>query len=347
VGADKVKGLFVANGNETIGMGHIMRCMAIAEAMLEKHIHAEYVTKYELGKAFILNKGFNVLLYNNVDELVAALKKRTYDFIVIDSYEVDEGFFKFFRNYAKKLIYIDDSNAFDYPVDIVINTAMGAKNLNYKVSNNKKYLLGSDYCILRKEFRSLKRKPVRQKVEDIFITTGGSDAYNMTYRILDFLTNKLEIKGIKYHVIIGPAFKNSDDLYKAFMAIDDVAFYNSPNNMADIMNKCDIAISAGGNTLYELCSLGIPTIAFVYADNQKQFVESFESEECIESVGYYKNINHEKFENVLFRYIEDYSLRKKISDSQSTLVDGQGVVRIADFILKYANGNAQIETNYK
>lgn len=328
-----MKGVFVANGNEAIGMGHIMRCMAIAEVMLEKHVHVEFLTKYESGKAFILNKGFVVFSYKDIDALEILLESKSYDFIVIDSYEVDESFFGIFKKHTEQLVYIDDLNLFDYSVDMEINTAVGAEQLDYKHGECKRYLLGSQYAILRKEFRMIEKRTVREKVEDIFITTGGSDAHNMTYTILNFLKTRLNSKNIKYHVIIGPAFKNSEDLYKAFAGIDNIIFYNAPGNMADIMNKCDIAISAGGNTLYELCGLGIPTIAFIYADNQKQFVEHFVDKGCVESIGDYNNIEYKYFEYILFSYIDDYGLRGRISHTQIELVDGQGVYRIAENIL--------------
>lgn len=323
-----MKCCFLADGNDIIGMGHIMRCTAIADVMMADNISVLFLTKYEQGKNFLVSKNFEVIMYNDFE----CLESKLYDFVVIDSYDISSEIFKKFRRYTKKLIYIDDLNLFDYNVDLLINTSMSAKYIDYNFSAHKKYLLGSKYCILRKEFGNVNRKNVSNKVNNILITTGGSDAYNMTYKFLEFLVSKFNSSSIKYHVIIGQAFNDTKSINKIASQRDNIILYNSPRNMAEIMNLCDIAISAGGNTLYELCACGLPTIAFIYADNQIDFVRNFEVTGCISNIGFYNNIDYKHFDNILNKYINDYSFRKSISDKQYSLVDGMGVHRIVDEI---------------
>lgn len=318
---------FVASGNENIGMGHIMRTIAISNIMIEKNIQVKFVTKYDYGKAFLKSKEFDVLPYNVVSDLRD--KFENYDFIVIDDYEVNKELFSFFKQYCKYLIYIDDLNMFDYNVDMVVNTSIGAENIDYNFNSNKKYLLGAKYCILRDEFRNINKRVINTNMKDILITTGGSDSHNMTLTLLNFLINKLS--NLKYHVIIGYAFKNVQSINKLSNQ-NNIIIYNSPSNMAEIMNKCDIAISAGGNTLYELCSCQVPTIALITANNQINFVKNFEITGCIKSIGMWDCIDYNYFYNLLKTMLE-YSFRKQIADKQYKLIDGNGVYRIVDSIL--------------
>lgn len=310
---------FVANGNDTIGMGHIMRCIAIAD-ILKSTMDIFFISKYTEGIEFLKSKGYNVIEYNKLNGL--------YDFIVIDSYEISYKFFEFFKSYTKKLVYIDDLNLFDYNVDIVINTSITANIIDYKLSSTKKYLLGSDYCILRKEFRDIERKALNKKVNNILITTGGSDSHNMTFNLLKFMVDKFDM--LKYNVIIGQAFKNTDTLVKLASQNSNITIYKSPSNMAYIMMKCDLAISASGNTLYELCCCGIPTISFILADNQIKFVKGFEEKGCIKNIGMWDKIDYNYFYRLICKYISNYDFRKNMRDNQLKLVDGKGVYRIID-----------------
>lgn len=319
---------FVASGNENIGMGHIMRTIAISNAMVEKDIQVKFVTKYDYGKAFLKSKGFDVLSYNAVFDL--RNKFENYDFIIIDDYEVNRELFNFFKQYCKYLIYIDDLNMFDYNVDMVVNTSIGAENIDYNFNSTKKYLLGAKYCILRDEFRNINKRVINTNVKDILITTGGSDSHNMTLTLLNFLINKFS--NLKYHVIIGYAFKNVQSINELSNQNNNIIIYNSPSNMAEIMNKCDIAISAGGNTLYELCRCQVPAIALITADNQINFVKNFEFTECIKSIGMWDCIDYNYFYSLLKTMLE-YSFRKQMADKQYKLIDGNGVYRIVDSIL--------------
>lgn len=324
-----MKAFFLADGNDIIGMGHVMRCVALAEAMLERNISVQFASRYKFGIDFLKTKNFKVFKYTEIRDLQNKLSDLQYDFIIIDDYSVNKEFFEFFRQFTKKLVYIDDLNLFDYSVDIIINTAIGAKNINYNFNSNKKYLLSVKYCILRKEFRQTIIKPVNETIHNILITTGGSDRYNMTLELTKFLTNKLSNQNINYHIIVGPAFNNIEILNSMEFERNHITLYKSPNNIAEIMSNCDIAVSAGGNTLYELCSCGIPTIAFIYADNQIEFVKNFESTGCICNIGYYNALDYKYFDNILY----NYDFRKEMSAKQCKLLDGYGVYRIIDELI--------------
>lgn len=319
-----IKCCFFADGNSTIGMGHIMRCIAIAEIMAGKNVELCFYTKCKQGYDFLVDKGFTTLLYTNILDIDINC-----EYMVIDSYDVDENIFNVLKHKSKKLIYIDDLNLFDYNVDLVINTSINAKDIDYNFMSDKIFLLGCEYCILRKEFRQEPKRSINRSVKNILITTGGSDKYNMTFKIFKFLSSILN--DVKYHIVIGQAFDKENSILNS--KNDKLYLYNSPNNMAQIMNKCDLAISAGGNTLYELCSLGIPTVAFIYADNQLNLVKGLEGLNCISNIGYYNKIDYSYFKDIVYKYINSFNFRKFVSCNQTNLIDGNGVYRIVENIL--------------
>jgi len=323
-----IKGIFLANGSSTIGMGHIMRCIAVAEKLKAENVQIEFLTKYEQGQKLLLDKGFKVSMYFDEKEILDVFNSARFDFAFIDTYEATKQLFQVFKAGCKKVIYLDDLNAFDYPVDMVINTSINARELNYP--DGKKYLLGTKYCILRQEFEKSQKILIKETAKDIFITTGGSDRYNMTYKLLKALAEKF--KGLNFHTVIGQAFSDISDILSLKERCQNIKLYFSPSNMAELMEKCDIAISAGGNTLYELSSLGIPALAFIYANNQIKLIQGLEKAGCIENIGFYDKIEEEEFLKIFRNFLEDYNYRKKISENQTRLIDLKGTQRICENI---------------
>ena len=106
--------------------------------------------------------------------------------------------------------------------------------------------------------------------------------------------------------------------------------------MSVIMQECDIAISAAGSTLYELCAIGVPTIGFYFADNQRQNMEAFGKLTPIMNAGDFSIGEEEVFafmEKGLKLLMESKELRVKISMAMRTLVDGNGAERLAEALM--------------
>ena len=106
--------------------------------------------------------------------------------------------------------------------------------------------------------------------------------------------------------------------------------------MSTLMRTCDIAISAAGSTLYELCAIGVPAIGFYFADNQRQNMETFGKMTPIMNAGDFSIQEEAVFEFIekgLRLLIESKQLREKISIAMRTLVDGKGAERLADAMM--------------
>lgn len=102
------------------------------------------------------------------------------------------------------------------------------------------------------------------------------------------------------------------------------------------MQKADIAISAGGTTLYELCACGTPTISYAFADNQLDNVKQFQEDGLIDYAGdariddIAKNVNQ-----YLKKYQDDWQLHEKKSEKMQEMVDGKGAMRLAEALMKF------------
>jgi len=330
-----MKAVIYANGSSTIGLGHIMRTLTIAKELKKKGILVEYITDRSDKNAVKLVKdgGFNIIHVANILDYLLSFKSLIYDLAIIDDYNIEEHDINKFYNIAGKIVYIDDLVKFkEYNMDLLINTSIEALNIEYKGKTKK--LLGPKYALLRDEFKQIKYKLPKPNVERIMITLGGGDENNFTKYILDLLLNNYN--DIEYEVVLGNSYKYKDFMIQNYKD-KNINFHINTNNMAEIMLNCDLAISAGGNTLYELCACGTPTIAAIIADNQIKFVQGVSRETEIDYLDLIdKDLLIEKYNfiNIVEKNIENYSHREKVSKKMFNLVDGEGNRRTIDKIME-------------
>lgn len=319
-----MKAAIFADGSEKIGMGHIIRTMAIGDALKLKGIEAEYISGNS-SKAcieFIQGKGYIVKT-----ELSPKIK---YPFIIVDSYEVDstEKLFSFYK-FGERVIYIDDLNLIEsFDIDVLVNYAVGAEGLDYYGKAVK--LLGSMFTPLRAQFLNNGFRCPRQVIESVLITMGAADEFNYTEYILKKMLQSFP--NLKYRIVLGMTNENKDKIINAFK-YKNVEFYMNVENMALLMQENDAAISAGGSTVYELCACSIPTVAVIAADNQKHFIGAINSETALEYVDFTNGAN-DKIIDKFKKLYNDYDYRKMLAYHMNLLVDGKGADRIVQTILK-------------
>lgn len=312
-----------AEGGSTIGMGHIMRTLVLAKKLSlnnEVFYICKNISENKSGIIEIEKNGFYVYYFE--ENILELLTKIDMDILITDSYNVNEDYFTDIRKLAKYTIYIDDINLFDYPVDLIINQNINAENFSYC---QKYKLLGLRYLMLREEFRSIPKKFIKKQVSDIMITMGGADTVGFTETIVNWIKNL----NFNFHVIIGPFFKNID--YFKNMNFDNIKFYFNAK-MIEVMQKCDLAVSASGSGIYEFLASGIPSLSVVIADNQINISKKLSDLNIVDSLGWHCDLKKGKFEESLIRLCNNYDLRKHRSIKGQKLVDGFGGKRIADFI---------------
>lgn len=345
--------IFIVNGGISIGMGHIMRSLSLAKQFRKKNYEIKFISKYECGIDVIKNYNFEVIKINTSEssipegfnygtsvELEEDMKKieeiliiEKPDVLVIDTYNVSNEFFLSMKKHAKCVIYIDDIYSFDYPVDIIINGNVTGENMGYKrLFKEQRFLLGLKYNLIRDEFINIPRKRIKEIAENIMITTGAADPYNMTYQFLKHFLNNNILKGKKYHVIVGNSFQNKNKIEELAKRHENIYLHYNANKMSDIMLKADIAISSGGSTLYELLACGIPIMSFIYADNQKLIVEKMESLGYLKNIGYYDSINYKILEYKLEQFLLNQQERKMMVEKTRNLIDCKGTERIIEVV---------------
>lgn len=332
------------DANEKIAMGHLMRCIAIAKELKRLNQQVIFIISEEYSEKFISESGFRCICLSNhyneknmeIEKIIAIIKSERINALLLDSYEVTYDYMAAIKKYSK-LIYIDDINSFRYPVDVIVNYTYKTEQSVYtnRGYNQEIFLLGSDYVPLRKEF-SQKEIEIKEEVQRIFLTTGGTDEYNMLIGVLEKLQLD-EWKKIEKHIVTGKFYRYTEQLKRMAIKDSSIVIYNNISNICEIMRKCDMAVSAGGTTLAELSACGIPTVCFSVADNQLSGTKAYSEAKLM----LYAGDAREKREEVLQAIAEqltvlkhDILLRKHMGIQAKKVIDGQGAYRIANEIVK-------------
>lgn len=325
-----------ADANKKIGTGHIMRCLSIAAELKKLGKEVLFVSADEAAAGILESRGqdFCVLssAYDDMEAelpaLLLLLAERKPELLLIDSYFVTPRYLEQVRA-CVKTAYMDDLCAFSYPVDMVINYNIYADLLPYE--RQPLYLLGCTYAPLREEFRSVSYA-VREKAENILITTGGGDMYNLAGQIVRAALADARTAKLQYHVVSGAMNNNLADLREMERENPNVHVHCNVTNMAELMQECDIAVTAGGSTVYELCAVGVPFVCFSFVNNQERIVETFVEKKLVAYGGNYCKDGASVIGHIvehMAALASNQETRESYSRKERALVDGLGAERIA------------------
>lgn len=340
--------LFRADGNPAIGSGHVMRCLSIADAARKRGIACRFVAADESFAQTIQSRGFECDVlhtdYRRMEDeqapLLGLLRQYSPAAIVVDSYFVTTGYLTWLGEYAD-VTYIDDLAAFAYPVKTLVNYNIYGPELGYERLYQSagvpapRLLLGAQYAPLREQFQQLPSRELSQTVRDILISTGGADPEHMALRIARYLDGWPSAAEYRFHFVVGAMNPDIEALRDAAAGRFWIQLHENVQDMAGLMCRCDLALSAAGSTLYELCACGVPTVTYACADNQLLGMRAFEERGIMRSAGDIRLLREP--EEVIMRRLkelaESSTERGCMQQKMKAATNGDGAKKILDEIL--------------
>lgn len=326
------------SGNHLKGLGHIMRCIALATELKTLNASIIFLIDNDIASINLVRKyNFKFIpiksntLSLEIYEVIKITSKYNSPIFITDSYWIDEHYLIELKKHCLYLISIDDNNLLNYPSDMVINPNIHATDLNYSFSNNTKYLLGCKYCLLRNEFIVNNPIDIKKIARSVLITMGGTDVNNFTSVIIESI---LSIPNITLNVVVNSNFSNLDSLYNLYENVSNINLILNPLNMRDIIIQNDLSISAGGSTSYELASVGMPSILIPQVDNQLLLCEKFHDLKIAINAGWFDKLSKHTIYTLVNNLISDYTKRTKLHDNMLKVIDINGCKNIVEEVLK-------------
>lgn len=311
--------LIRVDGSSEIGLGHLVRCIALAE-MLKNNFSISF-NSIEIPEEFIkliYSKGFSFMKVKSEEHFLSILSGE--EIVVLDHYDLNTDYQKEIKKIGCKLVCIDDLHDKVFHADLIINHLPGANPQDYKAQEYTNFALGLEYALLRPPFLEYHKKDRKINfIRSVFICFGGSDIKNLTQEVLQTVTGLDEITEIK--VVIGHAYKYTDLLEDIVLSDKRISLFRSlsDDKMLDLMNKCDLAIVPASGILYEVISTNTPVITGKYVENQKYFLEQFSRLPYVISAGDFEK-------NLLKSALKEFLLMNNIVPEN--FIDGKSPERI-------------------
>jgi len=318
-----------------IALGHLNRCINLGENLLEFGHDIIFICYEDSAtKAVLIKTGFDFQLIpfkindaSNQDKELVFLRdiSDSVDLFLVDSYNVDSGYFKHLNKFFSSMVYLDDLGL-DFDVDMVINPSCTVKENDYIA---KDVLCGMEYVILGNEYRAGRIESLNTENHSILVTMGGIDHYDLSSRVIPILE---EISlSIQVNMIIGPYYENIESIKTAVKNSSlEVNIFENASNLRALILKSNLALTAGGFTTYELAAMSTPSIGIALWDNQKNNVTCLSSQGALIPLYYTDSLEFvQQLKKVLVDLINNSNLRKRISTKARIAVDGYGANRIA------------------
>ncbi|MCF0061292.1 UDP-2,4-diacetamido-2,4,6-trideoxy-beta-L-altropyranose hydrolase [Dyadobacter chenwenxiniae] len=316
------------DGSSSIGLGHLVRCIALAKMLVEDfdiHFACKQIPDSIINE--IRDAGFAFIFLKNDDELLSVLSPK--DIVVVDSYELESDYQKAIKEIGCQLVCIDDLHEKPTYADLILNHTPCVSPDEYEAQPYTQYALGPSYALIRPPFLALAGKNQRQFGNaSVLICFGGSDSRNLTKTALQVVLTFSQFKRIC--IVTGAAYSHQESLTEIVEEQDIVVHYNniSAEDMAQRMSEADLCIVPASGILTEALTSGAKIISGMYVGNQRFVFENYKKANAFISA---ENFSEEN----LLAAVENYFSQEHVSDAP--LVDGKSGERIKKLFRQLAD----------
>ncbi|MBM4184034.1 MAG: UDP-2,4-diacetamido-2,4,6-trideoxy-beta-L-altropyranose hydrolase [Gemmatimonadetes bacterium] len=332
------------DASAAIGAGHLMRCIALAQALKRRDATPLFVTR--TADAGLLQRlrseGFGVVPLAHAaasDDsalTIAAARLHDAEWIVVDGYDFDPAYLAAIRTEGRRILYIDDLGGGPYECDVVLNQNLHALETRYAENTRTRLLLGPTYALLRKEFGGglqIDANRASNRHPHILITMGGADPEGCTPKVIEAIAG-MRLEGSETRVIAGPAFQDDGSIERAAsQSTTRIEVLRSVDNMVEHMLWADRCVTAGGSTCWECCRLALPMAVGSIALNQVRVAASIESHRLGVNLGWLTRESANSIRDRLGPWFSNVSGLRRAAKAASELVDGRGADRVAEVLL--------------
>lgn len=333
-----------ADAGARMGIGHVMRCLALAQAWKKRggdvvlYTHAE--APELLGR--LLQEGLQIVRprheagsLEEAREVASLADEAGLFWMVADGYHLSPDYLAAVKDGGIRLLVLDDLAVQDLSAaDIVLNQNAYASEAMYpKV---KRLLAGSRHALLRREFLEWhdRRGTEPEEAVEILVTLGGGDPDNVTRKVVELLAG-MEGRRLRLKIIVGSANPHLENLRQLSAGPHEIELLVNPPNLPELMSRADVAISASGSSCWELACLGLPMLLIITADNQRGVAARLQELGVAEVLGWHEDFPAADSLSRITGLLNDQARRSRMSMLGRCLVDGQGAARVIEAMLHH------------
>lgn len=323
--------VFRVDASSSIGIGHVMRCITLAEELRERGHKIFFLTSdhSRCATPLIEKNGFDsgTLLDDRKHNAPQEV-----DLLVVDHYALDVAWESKMRSVVKMIMVIDDLANRGHDCDILLDqNVLPDQNSRYvgKVPEHCRLLLGSEYVLLNSSFQRHSQSAfVRSQMQRILVFFGGGDAHNITCHTL----RELRGLNIAVDVVIGSSNPNPMEV-QSLCSLNGWTLHVQTQQMAELIARADLAIGAGGCSHWERCVLGLPAIVITIAENQRATSSMLSEKGACLYLGDAKNVSQGAIRSAVSSFCNTPAKLASMSQAAlNVMPDAEGCPRVVDVI---------------
>jgi UDP-2,4-diacetamido-2,4,6-trideoxy-beta-L-altropyranose hydrolase len=336
--------LIRADGGPHVGIGHLVRCIAVAEEWIRKgnsalicSVEMPAYTKRMFDEAGVIQFQVSADIGSSADAITTAdvAHRHRANWVIIDGYSFRREYVSSLRQSGFKILLITDNpDNSNFECDLLLLPGCSFSSTARTRSSAAQLLEGPRFAPLRRTILE-RRAPLANwdaKIRRVLLLMGGTDPLNLTSRLIAILPHS---PGLRYVTVTTSANQHFDSIAKAIAARpeNDVDLNVDPADIARLIQNCNFAISAAGSTAWELCALGTPSILCVTADNQEHVAQLFRQSGAAIVLDARDTGFEARVSDMLSNLLESPDRAAAMTSRAIALVDGNGTARIVARLL--------------
>jgi len=333
--------LIRADASPDVGVGHVMRCLALAQSWQDLDLGSVHIACLEIPHALERRLQANGISIHRLAEpdraadVAAIASDIEANWIVVDGYRFDEEYHRGVRACGARVLVVDDfGTTGSWDADILLDQNMGASfDQHYGGARVQgPVLMGSNFCLLRREFRTYSPSSTEATsgVLNILVLAGGGAGGGFRSVIIPLLEEVAS--PIQARVVVGPA--DSVESSTTPVESERIKVLVDVRDMPAQMEWADVAVSASGSTAWELMFMGVPSVLVPVADNQKSIARMLHEEGAVVSVDDCTQIGEQ-----LNALVNDREKRQLLRKRAQSMIDGLGAQRVITEMMALENSS--------
>lgn len=346
--------LMRADASFAIGTGHVMRCLTLAQALRAKGSNVSFICREEDGHLCDVIAATNfqcvrlpkwhaerqqesptasdastiaAFRENDARQTVAAIEScgEYPDLLVVDHYMLDKSWESILRPNVGRIFVIDDLANRAHDCDLLLDQNLhDSANSRYSglVPSHAQVFVGPQYALLRPEFSSGPVIPRTKGLRRMLVFFGGVDRTNEVLKIVQAL-RLMGSEAPETDLVLGPANRHLDSVICAVDGLACVNVLGRTDDMASLMRKADLGVGTCGVAAWERCSVGLPSVVVVSADNQRDDARILQAMGAVRSLGDAANVSVGRWVGAVEELRDAPVLLTKMSIAAASVMQGR------------------------
>jgi len=345
--------LFRADAGVSMGAGHVVRCLALAQAWRDIGGEACFVMARGAEAFYRPLRAEGIRIHtldapsggtDDARETIRLAGDHNAAWVVVDGYHLGSSYRREIVGAGLRLAVLDDNGEQGrYVAEVIINNNIHAVEEMYADRPaDARLLLGPQYTLLRRQFaRGAGGREIPAVAQRILVAFGGGDDHKMTAAVLEAI-GLLGREDLEVQAILGGANPNES----ALRAIGErlpctVRFERNVSDMAVRMAWADLGVTAAGGICRESACMGLPSVLLVLADNQRRIAEAVAEAGASVNLGWYENLTGAQITETLLTLLGNTEKRSIMSLAGRNLIDGDGAKRVLRELNEPGSGETQ------